>query len=64
MCGLTHRALGTCYVLVVPIADIQHLLRDFAAERKWEQFHTLENLVMALAGDDWRAYRDLPLADS
>jgi NTP pyrophosphatase (non-canonical NTP hydrolase) len=36
---------------MVSIADLQHLLRDFAAERNWEQFHTPKNLVMALAGE-------------
>ena len=48
---LPHWTPGTCYVLVVSIADLQHLLRDFAAERNWEQFHTPKNLVMALAGE-------------
>lgn len=34
--------------------DIQELtnrLRDFAAERDWEQYHTPKNLAMALAGE-------------
>jgi NTP pyrophosphatase (non-canonical NTP hydrolase) len=35
----------------VAIPDLQHQLRDFAAERDWEQFHTPKNLVMALAGE-------------
>ena len=41
----------TCYVLTMSIQDLQHLLRDFVAERDWEQFHTPKNLVMALAGE-------------
>ena len=35
----------------MPIADLQRQLRDFAAERQWEQFHTPKNLVMALVGE-------------
>lgn len=31
------------------IADLQQRLRDFAAERDWEQFHSPKNLVMALS---------------
>ena len=27
------------------------VLRDFAAERNWERFHTPKNLAMALAGE-------------
>jgi NTP pyrophosphatase (non-canonical NTP hydrolase) len=34
-----------------PIADLQRRLREFAAERDWEQFHTPKNLTMALAGE-------------
>lgn len=33
------------------IANLQRQLRDFAAERDWEQFHSPKNLVMALAGE-------------
>jgi dCTP diphosphatase len=33
------------------IADLQHQLREFAAERDWEQFHSPKNLVMALVGE-------------
>ena len=33
------------------ISDLQHQLRQFAAERDWERFHTPKNLVMALAGE-------------
>ena len=33
------------------IADLQRELRDFAAERDWEQFQTPKNLVMALVGE-------------
>src|SRR5258708_1597206 len=35
----------------VSIASLQRQLRDFAAERDWEQFHSPKNLVMALAGE-------------
>jgi dCTP diphosphatase len=35
----------------VNISDLQEKLRDFAAEREWEQFHTPKNLVMALGGE-------------
>jgi NTP pyrophosphatase (non-canonical NTP hydrolase) len=33
------------------IPEIQKRLREFAAERDWEQFHTPKNLVMALTGE-------------
>jgi len=33
------------------IVSLQRQLRDFAAERDWEQFHSPKNLVMALAGE-------------
>jgi NTP pyrophosphatase (non-canonical NTP hydrolase) len=33
------------------IADLQRQLREFAAERDWEQFHSPKNLVMALVGE-------------
>ena len=33
------------------IADLQHQLAAFAAERDWEPFHTPKNLVMALVGE-------------
>ena len=35
----------------MPIADLQRQLREFAAERHWEQFQTPKNLVMALVGE-------------
>lgn len=31
--------------------EVAAFLRDFAAERDWEQFHTPKNLSMALAGE-------------
>ena len=31
--------------------DAQAMLRQFAVEREWEQFHTPKNLAMALAGE-------------
>lgn len=34
-----------------PIPNLQQRLREFAAERDWEQFHTPKNLAMALAGE-------------
>jgi NTP pyrophosphatase (non-canonical NTP hydrolase) len=33
------------------ITELTKRLRDFAAARDWEQFHTPKNLVMALAGE-------------
>jgi len=35
----------------VTIANLQGLLREFAAERDWEPFHTPKNLAMALSGE-------------
>jgi dCTP diphosphatase len=34
-----------------PITALQAALRNFAAAREWEQFHTPKNLTMALAGE-------------
>lgn len=31
--------------------DLQRELREFAAQRDWQRFHTPKNLVMALAGE-------------
>lgn len=31
--------------------DLKRRLREFAAERDWEQFHSPKNLAMALAGE-------------
>ena len=33
------------------IAQLQQTLRQFAAERDWEQFHTPKNLAMAITGE-------------
>jgi NTP pyrophosphatase (non-canonical NTP hydrolase) len=33
------------------LADLRGKLREFAAQRDWEQFHTPKNLAMALAGE-------------
>ena len=33
------------------IRDIQARLRQFAADREWEPYHTPKNLVMALSGE-------------
>ncbi|GAA2417373.1 nucleotide pyrophosphohydrolase [Actinomadura vinacea] len=33
------------------IGELAAQLREFAAERDWEQFHTPKNLAMALAGE-------------
>jgi len=35
----------------VGINDLTDLVRKFAAERDWEQFHTVRNLVLALVGE-------------
>jgi NTP pyrophosphatase (non-canonical NTP hydrolase) len=34
-----------------PLADLAERLRQFAAERDWEQFHSPKNLAMALVGE-------------
>ena len=31
--------------------DLKHRLRNFTAERDWDQFHSPKNLAMALAGE-------------
>lgn len=33
------------------MAELTERLRDFAAARSWEKFHTPKNLVMALGGE-------------
>lgn len=33
------------------INDLTRRIREFAAERDWDQFHTPKNLAMALAGE-------------
>lgn len=33
------------------LTKLQQKLREFAVERDWEQFHSLRNLVLALAGE-------------
>lgn len=33
------------------LVELQRRLREFAAQRDWEQYHTPKNLVMALAGE-------------
>jgi NTP pyrophosphatase (non-canonical NTP hydrolase) len=38
-------------VAVVTVDDLAVRLREFAAARAWEQFHTPKNLAMALAGE-------------
>jgi NTP pyrophosphatase (non-canonical NTP hydrolase) len=35
----------------VTLDELVVLLREFAAAREWEQFHTPKNLAMALAGE-------------
>jgi dCTP diphosphatase len=35
----------------VVLNDLQRELREFAAQRDWQRFHTPKNLVMALAGE-------------
>jgi NTP pyrophosphatase (non-canonical NTP hydrolase) len=35
----------------VALNDLTELVRKFAAEREWEQFHTVRNLVLALVGE-------------
>jgi dCTP diphosphatase len=36
---------------LLDVSELQTVLRDFASERDWEQFHTPKNLSMALAGE-------------
>src|SRR5271168_4885402 len=43
---MTHSDLPA---LVDPIAGLRDALRQFAAERDWDQFHTPKNLAMALS---------------
>src|SRR5262245_43868886 len=38
-------------VAVVTLDELAARLREFAAAREWEQFHTPKNLAMALAGE-------------
>ena len=40
-----------CYIWAVTITDLQRRLREFVAERDWQQFQTPKNLVMALTGE-------------
>lgn len=39
------------YPTLVELNDLQHELREFAAQRDWQRFHTPKNFVMALAGE-------------
>ena len=34
-----------------PLIDLAQTLRDFAAERDWDQFHSPKNLAMALVAE-------------
>jgi dCTP diphosphatase len=36
---------------LLDVSELQSILRSFASERDWEQFHTPKNLSMALAGE-------------
>lgn len=38
-------------VSLIDIACLQQELKAFAADRKWERFHTPKNLAMALTGE-------------
>jgi NTP pyrophosphatase (non-canonical NTP hydrolase) len=38
-------------LVIVTLEDLNQRLREFAAARDWEQFHTPKNLVMALSGE-------------
>lgn len=33
------------------VESLQQILRSFASERDWEQFHTPRNLILALGGE-------------
>ncbi len=39
----------SCHVL--DVRELQHQLREFAAARDWERFHSPKNLAMALTGE-------------
>lgn len=39
------------YPTQVVLNDLQRELREFAAQRDWQRFHTPKNLVMALTGE-------------
>jgi len=36
---------------LIDVEALAEMLREFAAERDWEQFHTPKNLAMALGGE-------------
>lgn len=38
-------------VATVEITELQSLLRAFAEERDWDQFHSIRNLVLAMVGE-------------
>ena len=38
-------------ISIMEIGDLQSELRAFTAERDWEQFHTIKNLILALTGE-------------
>ena len=44
-------AIGRDTVADVTLDELAAKVRDFAATREWEQFHTPKNLAMALAGE-------------
>ena len=33
------------------LTELRNVLRDFARERDWDQFHSPKNLAMALGGE-------------
>lgn len=37
------------WVFLMNIEKLQHRLREFAADREWEQFHSPKNIAMALS---------------
>jgi NTP pyrophosphatase (non-canonical NTP hydrolase) len=39
------------YTVLVSVHALAARLREFAAERSWETYHTPKNLVMALSGE-------------
>jgi hypothetical protein len=45
----------------IDLAVLQQELRTFAAKRDWEQFHSIRNLVLALAGEVGELASDLHL---
>lgn len=51
LCGLTYIDVSMVKPDLDSLADLKTLVRGFADDRDWNQFHTPRNLVLALAGE-------------